>query len=81
MSYFGNNEEGTEEQYYGCFDNNISYLLADTNAAEATHSTAVVDFLSNGFKWRGAVNFGNNSSRTYAYAAFAEAPFKYANAG
>ena len=58
-----------------------SYLLADTNGAEATHSTAVVDFLSNGFKWRGAVNFGNNSSRTYAYAAFAEAPFKYANAG
>ena len=30
MSYFGNNEEGIEEQYYGYFDNKISYLLADT---------------------------------------------------
>ena len=57
-----------------------SYLYADTAAAEATYSTAIVDFLSNGFKWRGAVNFGNNSSGTYIYLAFAEAPFKFANA-
>ena len=54
-----------------------SYFYADDPQAEATYSTALVDFLSNGFKWRGAVNFGNNSSRTYAYAAFAEMPFKY----
>jgi len=51
------------------------YLLSDTNSAEATFSTAKVDFLSNGFKWRGAVNFGNNSSGTYVYMAFAEHPF------
>ena len=51
------------------------YLYADTNAAETTYSTAKVDFLSNGFKWRGAVNFGNNSSGTYVYMAFAEHPF------
>ena len=51
------------------------YLLADTNAAETTYSTAKVDFLSNGFKWRGAVNFGNNSGGTYIYMAFAENPF------
>ena len=51
------------------------YLLADTNAAETTYSTAKVDFLSNGFKWRGAVNFGNNSGGTYIYMAFAEHPF------
>ena len=57
-----------------------SYLYADSTAAEATYSTALVDFLSNGFKWRGAVNFGNNSSGTYIYMAFAEAPFKFANA-
>tara|TARA_A100001015_G_scaffold102253_1_gene113598 strand:- start:832 stop:3333 length:2502 start_codon:yes stop_codon:yes gene_type:complete len=57
-----------------------SYLYADSSAAEATYSTAIVDFLSNGFKWRGAVNFGNHSSGTYIYMAFAEAPFKYANA-
>ena len=51
------------------------YLLADTNAAETTYSTAKVDFLSNGFKWRGAVNFGNASGGTYVYMAFAEHPF------
>ena len=57
-----------------------SYLLADTDAEEATYSTAIVDFLSNGFKWRGTVNFGNNSSGTYVYIAFAENPFKFSNA-
>ena len=56
------------------------YLLADSNQAEATFSTAVVDFLSNGFKWKGAVNFGNNSSGSYIYLAFAESPFKTSNA-
>ena len=56
------------------------YLLADSDQAEATYSTAVVDFLSNGFKWRGAVNFGNNSSGSYIYLAIAESPFKTSNA-
>ena len=56
-----------------------SYLYADLANVEATYSTAIVDFLSNGFKWRGAVNFGNNSSGTYIYMAFAEESFKYAN--
>ena len=51
------------------------YLYADTNNTEATFSTAKVDFLSNGFKWRGAVNFGNNSGGTYIYMAWAEHPF------
>ena len=51
------------------------YLYGDTNAAETTYSTAKVDFLSNGFKWRGAVNFGNASGGTYVYMAFAEHPF------
>ena len=55
-----------------------SYIYADSSQAETTYSTALVDFLSNGFKWRGAVNFGNNSSGTYIYMAFAEAPFKFA---
>ena len=57
-----------------------SYLYADLSQAEATYSTAIVDFLSNGFKWRGAVNFGNNSSGTYIYMAFASLPFKHSNA-
>ena len=38
----------------------------------------IVDYLSNGFKFRSA-NY-NVSSGTYIYAAFAENPFKYANA-
>jgi len=62
------------------FNVRAKYLIADDAQAEATHSTAIVDFLSNGFKWRGAVNFGNNSSGTYIYLAFAESPFKYSNA-
>jgi hypothetical protein len=51
------------------------YLYADTTAAETTYSTAKIDFLSNGFKWRGAVNFGNASGSTYIFMAFAEHPF------
>tara|TARA_Y100000593_G_scaffold70064_1_gene128599 strand:- start:380 stop:2965 length:2586 start_codon:yes stop_codon:yes gene_type:complete len=64
------------------FNPRDSYIYTDsyTAAAEATFSTALVDFLSNGFKWRGAVNFGNNSSGTYVYIAFAENPFKFSNA-
>jgi len=58
-----------------------SYLLLDDTAVEATYSTALVDFLSNGFKWRGAVNYGNNSSGTYVYMAFSRGTgFKYSNA-
>ena len=51
------------------------YLYADSTNAEATFSTAKIDFLSNGFKWRGAVNFGNASGGTYVFMAFAEHPF------
>jgi len=39
------------------------------------------DFLSNGFKVRESANFANNSTTTYIFLAFAERPFKYANAG
>jgi hypothetical protein len=53
------------------------YLVPNTSAAEATFTA--IDILSNGFKLRDANNFVN-SSGTYIYAAFAESPFKYANA-
>jgi hypothetical protein len=43
-------------------------------------STATIDFLSNGFKLRLAGNDGNATGGTYIFAAFAETPFKYANA-
>ena len=51
-------------------------LYTDTGASEATTITDV-DFLSNGFKWRGVLaNETNVSGQTYVYMAFAENPFK-----
>jgi hypothetical protein len=38
------------------------------------------DFLSNGFKVRDPNTFDNGSGNTIIYMAFAETPFKYANA-
>jgi hypothetical protein len=39
-----------------------------------------MDILSNGFKRRDTNTDVNASGGTYVYLAFAEAPFKYANA-
>ena len=55
-------------------DNNA--LTADDNATEKTDND--VDLLSNGFKWRRSSPNFNQS--TYIYLAFAETPFKLANA-
>jgi hypothetical protein len=49
-------------------------LYPDLSNAEDTSAT--VDFLSNGFKFRGTA--GNNSGASYIYACFAENPFKNA---
>ena len=38
------------------------------------------DFLSNGFKMRTTNTTWNGDGKTYVYAAWAETPFKYANA-
>ena len=55
-------------------------LYINSAIAESTISGSMgVDFLSNGFKIR-ATNGGINSANTYFYMAFAEFPFKYANA-
>jgi len=53
-------------------------LYADLAAVEYD-SGRDVDFLSNGFKLK-TVNYVNLSGGDYIYIAFAEAPFKYANA-
>jgi hypothetical protein len=54
-------------------------LSANTSAAEgAAYGTD--DFLSNGFKLRDANGGTNSSGTTYIYMAFAENPFKNANA-
>ena len=57
-----------------------SYLYADLQQQESTFGTAIFDVLSNGFKWRGGVNFGNADNGTYLYMAFADQPFKFSNA-
>jgi hypothetical protein len=54
-------------------------IEADNSDAENATSGCIIDFLSNGFKFRG--NFDNiNAASLGIYMAFAEAPFKYANA-
>ena len=53
-------------------------LIADGNTQENTNDN-IIDFLANGFKWRDN-NAGYNNSNTFIYFAFAEVPFKYANA-
>ena len=60
---------------------NLATLILFPNAttADYTSSTNGVDFLSNGFKLR-ATNDLNGSSQNVFYMAFAEFPFKYANA-
>ena len=49
------------------------------NFAEFTNSNHT-DFLSNGFKVRATSGVGYLSGQGYIYMAFAEQPFKYANA-
>ena len=53
-------------------------LYADTGNADITSITH--DFLSNGFKLRASDGGVNASGGTYIYLAFAECPFKTANA-
>jgi len=53
-------------------------LYANSSGAESVGgATQYVDFVSNGFKLRGADSIINGSGSTYIYAAFAENPFKY----
>jgi hypothetical protein len=51
-----------------------------TNYASAENADDDVDLLSNGFKWRTTNTDKNASGVTILYLAFAEYPFKYANA-
>jgi hypothetical protein len=54
------------------------YLLPNTSGAEGTATT--LDIFSNGFKLRVNSAGDNRNGDTFIYAAFAENPFKYANA-
>jgi len=64
----------------GQFNVDDNELRANSSAAELSSSAETTDFLSNGFKPRSANGATNENSYTYIYLAFAEAPFKYANA-
>ena len=56
-----------------------NFLLADTNGTEVT--SEAIEFLSNGVKMRSASGyFDHPAGGNFIYMAFAEAPFKYANA-
>ena len=57
------------------------FSQAQSTAVEANSATDnPLDFVSNGFKLRYSNSATNTSGNTYIYLAFAEAPFKYANA-
>jgi len=60
----------------------LNLLWPNLSNAEAAGSASNYgfDLLSNGFKAKGTTGGGNDSGGTYIYAAFAENPFKYANA-
>jgi hypothetical protein len=66
----------TARDTYNDVDN---YLYANSSAADAGSSN-VLDINSNGFKIRNSWTDINASGGTYIYMAFAENPFKYANA-
>ena len=55
-------------------------LFPNANYAEYTGSAYGIDFLSNGFKPRTAYGQYNLNGANYVYLAFAESPFKFANA-
>ena len=58
-----------------------SFNWAENNTTNVGAASAnVVQFLSNGFRLTTANSNTNESGGEYVYAAFAEAPFKYANA-
>lgn len=60
-------------------DDTSTNLQASSSTTEGT-STPGLDILSNGFKLRLTSGAVNGSGDNYIYIAFAEAPFKYANA-
>ena len=55
------------------------WLYANSNEAEADHSSNPTDFLSNGFKLRNNGAYLNGSGRSYIYMAFAEEPLVSSN--
>lgn len=65
---------------YGTMSNPIDDYLRPNGTSSEGDDGPSVDFLSNGFKWRINSGLRNTSGQLYIYWAFAEQPFKYANA-
>ena len=59
---------------------NVATKYLIPNSSQTEGSTTSLDFVSNGFKIRASGSWINTASATYIYMAFAENPFKYANA-
>ena len=57
-----------------------NWLYTNSNAAEAIAATYAVTVTANGFKVRASSTENNANDRNYIFAAFADTPFKYANA-
>lgn len=60
--------------------NVVGYQLYPNTPTSESSSSTSIDILSNGFKFRDTYQDWNANNATYIYAAFAENPFKYANA-
>jgi len=70
---------------WGMFDNkrigyNADNFILYSSNTNAETTTQFVDFLSNGFKLRRTGQAENVNGNTHIFMAFAEHPFKYANA-
>ena len=65
----------------GSTNPNPRMLLANSSAIENEDSSSyLLDFLSNGFKWRSGLSASNGNGGTFIFAAFAESPINYSNA-
>ena len=73
------NMQDSSRNPYNAVNNQLYANLSDAEYA-ANSGNFLVDFLSNGFKVRGTGSSGNGSGNTIIYTAFAENPFKNANA-
>ena len=58
----------------------LVYMFANGGDAELSDVSVEVDLVSNGFKIRGTSTNTHGNGNTLIYMAFAEQPFKYANA-
>jgi len=60
--------------------NPLEYGLQPNDSAAELSPSKPLDFLSNGFKPRVSTGYHNDSGANYIFIAFAEQPFKFANA-